>query len=104
MFQWHSESFSIPRGAQWLARGQHCARQAFSVGSKHLAMQFHCEVDEAKVRRWLELDATELCGNTSPGVQQAIDILPTLAEDISRSQAIASCIYARWAQGLMGLL
>ena len=65
-----------------------------------LAMQFHCEVDEAKVRRWLELDAAELCGNVSPGVQQAADILPTLAEDIARSQAIASCIYARWALGL----
>lgn len=100
LFQWHSESFSIPPGAQWLVRGQHCAHQAFSVGSKHIAMQFHCEVDEAKVRRWLELDAAELCGNMSPGVQQAAEILPTLAEDIAQSQAIASCIYARWALGL----
>jgi hypothetical protein len=64
-------------------------------------MQFHCEVNEAKVRRWLELDAGELHGSTSPGVQQAEDILPTLVEDIARSQAIASCIYARWAQGLL---
>ncbi len=101
LFQWHSESFSIPPSAQWLVRGQHCAHQAFGVGGKHLAMQFHCEVDEAKVRRWLELDASELCGNVSPGVQQAVDILPTLAEDIARSQAIASHIYARWAQALL---
>ena len=100
MFQWHDESFSIPVGAQWLVRGRHCAHQAFSVGSKHLAMQFHCEVDEAKVRTWLELDGAELCGNVSPGVQQAAEILPSLAEDIARSQAIASCIYARWSQGL----
>jgi GMP synthase-like glutamine amidotransferase len=34
------------------------------------------------------------------GVQQAAYILPTLAEDIARSQAIASCIYVRWARGL----
>ena len=100
LFQWHGESFSIPPDAQWLVRGRHCAHQAFSMGGKHMAMQFHCEVDEAKVRRWLELDAAELCGNTSPGVQQAAAILPTLAEDIARSQAIASCIYARWALGL----
>ena len=101
LFQWHGESFSIPPGAQWLVRGRHCAHQAFSVGSKHIAMQFHCEVDEAKVRRWLELDAAELCGNVSPGVQQIGDILPMLTETIARSQAIASCIYARWVQGLL---
>ena len=101
LFQWHSESFSIPPGAQWLVQGRHCAHQAFSVGSKHIAMQFHCEVNEAKVRRWLELDAAELCGNVSPGVQQATDILLTLVEDIARGQAIASCIYARWARGLL---
>ena len=100
LFQWHSESFSIPLGAQRLAQSRHCAHQAFVVDGKHLAMQFHCEVNEAKVRRWLELDAAELCGNKSPGVQQATQILPTLAEDIARSQAIASCLYARWAQGL----
>ena len=100
LFQWHGESFSIPPGAQWLVRGEHCAHQAFAVGSKHLGMQFHCEVDEAKVRTWLELDAHELCGSESPGVQQAAEILPTLAEDITRSQAIASHIYARWVQGL----
>ena len=102
LFQWHGESFSIPPGAQWLVRGRHCAHQAFSVGGTHLAMQFHCEVNEDKVRRWLDLDAAELCGNTSPGVQQAAEILPTLAEDMARSQAIAGCIYARWARGLQG--
>ncbi len=100
LFQWHSESFSIPLGAQWLAQSRYCAHQAFVVDGKHLAMQFHCEVDEAKVRHWLEWDAAELCGNTSPGVQQATQILSTLAADIARSQAIASDLYARWAQGL----
>ena len=102
LFQWHGESFSIPAGAQWLVKGRHCAHQAFSVGSKHLAMQFHCEVDEAKVRHWLELDAAELCASKSPGVQQASDILPTLQKDIARSQSIAARIYGRWVNGLTG--
>ena len=100
LFQWHGESFSIPPGAQWLVRGVHCAHQAFAVGSKHLAMQFHCEVDEAKVRTWLELDAHELTGSDSPGVQQATAIYPTLTVDVARSQAIAGRIYSRWVSGL----
>ena len=101
LFQWHGESFSIPTSAQWLVRGPHCAHQAFSVGSKHLAMQFHCEVDEPKVRRWLTMGAAEISGSHSPGVQQATQLLPTLSENVARSQAIASCIYARWARGLL---
>lgn len=101
LFQWHGESFSIPPGAQWLVQGRHCAHQAFSMGNKHLAMQFHCEVDEPKVRSWLTLGAAEMCASRSPGVQQATQILPTLAQDMARSQAIASCIYARWVQGLL---
>ena len=100
LFQWHGESFSIPQSAQWLVQGRYCSNQAFVVGGKHLGMQFHCEVDVAKVRRWLVLDAAELCASKSPGVQQAAQILPTLTEDIVGSQAISSCIYARWAQGL----
>ena len=100
LFQWHGESFSIPPGAQWLVQGRYCAHQAFAVNGKHLAMQFHCEVDEAKVRTWLELDAAELCAGTSPGVQQAAQILPMLTEDIARSQAVADHIYRRWAQSL----
>lgn len=101
LFQWHGESFSIPPGAQWLVQGRHCAHQAFSMGNKHLAMQFHCEVDEPKVRNWLTMGAAEMCASRSPGVQQATQILPTLAQDMARSQAIASCIYARWVQGLL---
>jgi GMP synthase-like glutamine amidotransferase len=100
LFQWHGESFSMPPGAQWLVRGAHCAHQAFAVGSKHLAMQFHCEVDEDKVRIWLELDAHELSGSDSPGVQQAVEIFPTLVADVARSQAIAGWIYGRWVQGM----
>ena len=102
LFQWHGESFSIPSGAQRVATGAHCANQAFLVGNMHLGMQFHCEVDEEKVRDWLETGAAEIRNAMSPGVQQPADILPTLNVDLARSQTIASHIYRRWAQGLRG--
>ena len=87
-------------GAQHLATSAHCANQAFLVGSMHLGMQFHCEVDEDKVRDWLETGEAEIRGSNSPGVRQVADILPTLQVDLARSQAIASHIYRRWSQGL----
>jgi GMP synthase-like glutamine amidotransferase len=102
LFQWHGESFSIPSGAQRIATGKHCANQAFLIVNKHLGMQFHCEVDEEKVRDWLETGAAEIRDARSPGVQQPADILPTLNVDLARSQTVASHIYRRWTQGLRG--
>ena len=100
LFQWHGESFSLPPGAVQLVRGTYCANQAFSFGERHLAMQFHCEVTDAKVRDWLHSGADEIAGANSPGVQTAAQILPTLAQDLARSQATARHIYQCWAQGL----
>ncbi|MBV8123587.1 MAG: type 1 glutamine amidotransferase [Burkholderiaceae bacterium] len=100
IFQWHGESFSIPPGATQLLRGRHCANQAFVVGDRHLGMQFHCEVDAAKIRYWLQADAAEMAGSSSPGVQSSDSILATLDRDLRASQAVADRIYARWARHL----
>lgn len=101
LFQWHGESFSIPPGTRQLLHGRYCANQAWVLDGKHLAMQFHCEVDAAKVHEWLQLGAKEIARSTSPGVQQVGTILPTLDADLQRSQATANHIYGRWAQGLV---
>jgi GMP synthase-like glutamine amidotransferase len=50
--EFHSDQFVLPPKARLLARNELCA-QAFAVG-RHLAVQFHPEVDGAQVRRWLE--------------------------------------------------
>ena len=99
-FQWHGESFSIPPGAQQVLAGPNCHNQAYVLGHLHLGMQFHCEVDEAKVREWIIEGHQEMSESNSPGVQTSQDLLPTLAPDIAASQALASHIYTRWAQGL----
>ncbi len=99
-FQWHSESFSIPSGATLVLRGQWCANQAFVVDGRHLAMQFHCEVDGAKLQEWLHDGAATMRTTAGPTVQTPEDVLRTLEEDLAHSQAIASSLYSRWAQGL----
>ena len=100
LFQWHAESFSVPAGSTPLLRGRYCANQAFVLDDRHLAMQFHCEVDAAKLRTWLDLGADEVRLCSSPGAQTAAQILPGLDADVARSQQIASHIYRRWARGL----
>lgn len=100
LFQWHGESFAIPPGAQRIVTGVHCANQAFVYGNKHLAMQFHCEVDAAKVCAWLLAGHDELIRCAGPAVQQAEAILPSLEAMLVQSQASAAAIYAEWARGL----
>ncbi|WP_151478830.1 type 1 glutamine amidotransferase, partial [Streptomyces albicerus] len=52
-FQWHFDRFVIPPGAVELARGP-VGPQAFRVG-RALGVQFHPEITEATLLRWLEL-------------------------------------------------
>lgn len=51
--QWHSDRFSTPEGAVELARGPR-GPQAFRL-RRNLGVQFHPEVDEARVAAWIEL-------------------------------------------------
>lgn len=100
LFQWHGESFSIPPGAQQVLTGPHCRNQAYVLGTLHLGMQFHCEVDAPKVRDWIVEGHQEMAESNSPGVQPPQDVLATLESGIQASQVLASRIYSRWAQGL----
>jgi GMP synthase (glutamine-hydrolysing) len=53
LFHWHSQTFDLPSGAAHLASSQLCANQAFRHGDKVYGFQFHLEVDEPMVERWL---------------------------------------------------
>lgn len=103
-FQWHNESFSIPSDGRWIVRGQHCANQAFIVGNKHLAMQFHIEVDSDKVRHWLEAGGAEIARCAALGVAGAVQGAAVLLADldltIAHSQRVADDLYAAWLEGV----
>ena len=53
IFQWHGDSFAIPEGAVALASASTCTNQAFRYGDRVYAFQFHMEVDESLIDRWL---------------------------------------------------
>ncbi|MGH7819750.1 MAG: type 1 glutamine amidotransferase [Candidatus Binatia bacterium] len=55
IFQWHGDAFSVPKDAVRLASSDACANQAFRFGRSVYGLQFHLEVDEPMVERWLSV-------------------------------------------------
>ena len=53
VFQWHGYTFDLPTGALHLARSETCENQAFRYGHHAYGLQFHLELDERLINRWL---------------------------------------------------
>jgi GMP synthase (glutamine-hydrolysing) len=67
VFQWHGDTFELPRGAVRLASSGLYENQAFRYHDRVYAFQFHIEVTPPIVRDWL-------------GQEQGIDLASVTAE------------------------
>jgi GMP synthase (glutamine-hydrolysing) len=57
VLHWHGDTFDLPRGAMPLASTPTCRNQAFRLGWRHFALQFHCELSADDVATWVREDA-----------------------------------------------
>lgn len=87
VYHWHGESFDLPAGARLLASSAACPNQAFAIG-RHLAMQFHVELDADKLARW--------SAATDPGYLQLQRMHPGTVQ--SGAAMRAQAVYALPAQ------
>lgn len=55
IFQWHGDTFNIPHGAVHLASSPLCSNQAFRYNRNVYGFQFHLEVDQKMIERWLRV-------------------------------------------------
>jgi GMP synthase (glutamine-hydrolysing) len=53
IFQIHGDTFDIPKSAIHFAHSTTCHSQAFKYGNNVYGLQFHLEVDEPMILRWL---------------------------------------------------
>jgi GMP synthase (glutamine-hydrolysing) len=102
IFQWHGDTFAIPHGAVHLATSAACAHQAFRFGHNVYGLQFHLEVDEPLVHRWLRapVNVREL-----DGLQGVIDPA-VIAQDtprfIARSRALGNAVFSDFIRLFQG--
>lgn len=99
VIQWHYDTFSIPTGATLLASSDSCTNQAFCFG-KHLAMQFHIEIDENKVNTWVKDDdeSWKVSRQQYDSVQNKDEILNDIPLYIEKHKQTANNIYTKWLE------
>jgi GMP synthase (glutamine-hydrolysing) len=102
IFQWHGDTFELPEGAVHLASSDACANQAFRVREHVYGFQFHLEVDERLIERWLQtpVHRTELEGLAGRVDPAAIRSETRLR--IADAMRLSDRIFSDWAK-LLGV-
>lgn len=72
VLHWHGDTFELPPGAERLASTLHCENQMFRLGPHQFGLQFHIEVDEPDIERWLDEDAEYVQAALGVGGRQRI--------------------------------
>ena len=86
VLHWHQDSFDLPAGATLLASTNAYAHQAFRLGARVYALQFHVECDAAMRADWAARGADEL---RAAGVDPATLAGDSALDDRGRSFARA---------------
>lgn len=71
VFQWHGDTFDLPKGSIQLMRSTACENQAFAIENQVLALQYHIEIQPKSIQLLLE--------NCSADIEQG-DYIQTIEE------------------------
>lgn len=93
-FHWHADGVSkLPPGARALASSKGCAVQAFGVGLRSYGIQYHPEVTEATIQRWLREGPEQL----APAATSSMEILEGTRRGGSDMARLAQRLVTNWA-------
>jgi GMP synthase-like glutamine amidotransferase len=100
-FQWHSDTFDLPRGAVRIGTGVNCENQAFVLRDMHLAMQSHFEMTPELVALSLERNGAQLEREFAKGNPAVTSMEETRRDVPARTRAMTQVLtrlYSRWVQ------
>ena len=93
VFQWHGDTFDMPKCSSHLAFSSLCANQAFRCGSNVYGFQFHLEVDAPMIHRWLRVAGNRLEIAGLGGEISAENIQYDTAQHIIRLQELSEHVF-----------
>lgn len=96
VFQWHHWDFDCPAGAVNLATSAESGCQAFRAGGNAWAFQFHLELDERLIRRWLTLNFYREDLARSGLDRSPDEIRVATREHLPPTLALAGDVFGNW--------
>lgn len=95
IFQWHDDTFRLPKGAMRLAANETVENQAFRVGRAAYGVQFHFEANRGVVSHWNEQFAEHLATHRPQWAEQ----YPHEAERFGpEAEAVGLTIARNWVR------
>ncbi|MBP7936692.1 MAG: type 1 glutamine amidotransferase [Phycisphaerae bacterium] len=94
VFQWHGDTFDLPGGATLLASSKRFPHQAFRLGRRVYAIQFHIECNLTIARQWVQTGAAELAEQAPE--DDFAQYEARLEGALARQNALARQFIGRW--------
>lgn len=101
VFQMHGDTFDIPAGATHLAKSEICSGQAFRYGDRAYGLQFHLEVEQGMIDRFLRVSANRLEVEEFGGKAAIVQLERETMDHLPRSRQLSTEAFAKFI-GLFG--
>ena len=96
VFQWHEDGIELPAEAVHLASSPASAVQAFRHGEHAYGLQFHLEVDEPLIERWLTVPDNQATLTAEQGRINPDAIRAQTTAAIDDLEALSRRTFSRW--------
>jgi GMP synthase (glutamine-hydrolysing) len=96
VFQWHEDGIQLPPGAVHLATSDASAVQAFRHGEHVYGFQFHLEVDQSLIERWLTVPANQETLQDEAGRVDPDSIRQQNIDSVGALEALSKDTFSRW--------
>ena len=96
VFQWHEDGIQLPPGVVHLATSDASAVQAFRHGEHVYGFQFHLEVDQSLIERWLTVPANQETLQDEAGRVDPDSIRQQNIDSVGALEALSKETFSRW--------
>lgn len=96
VFQWHEDGIQLPPGVVHLATSNASNVQAFRHGEHVYGFQFHLEVSQSLIERWLTVPANQKTLRHEAGHVDPDRIRQQTIDSVSALEALSRETFSRW--------